>query len=80
MPVVHCICGQRLEREANEELLSTLRSHVVGVHADWGEVDDGELLEVVSRASEMEPWDGQTRPLTSPIEIRPLETSRLADY
>jgi GNAT superfamily N-acetyltransferase len=69
-----------MERPSNRELLAALRSRGAGVHADWGEVDDSELLEIVSRASEMEPWDGQTRPLPGPIEIRPLEAGRLADY
>lgn len=80
MPVVHCICGQQLERQSNDELLASLRSHIADAHADWGDVVEPELLEVISRASEMEPWDGRPRPLLGPIEIRPLEESRLADY
>jgi hypothetical protein len=80
MPTVHCICGDKLERASSDELLNTLRSHATKVHADWGEVAENELTEIVSRASEMEPWDGRRRPMPGPIDIRSLNESRLADY
>jgi len=69
-----------MERESGDELRGILRSHIEGKHADWGDVEEGELLEVVSRASDMEPWDGRRKPLPGPVAIRPLAESQLADY
>lgn len=80
MTVVHCICGERLERPTDDALLTLLRSHVESAHADWGQVEESELLEAISRASEMEPWDGGTRPLPGRLEIRPLTADSLSDY
>ncbi len=79
MPVIHCVCGHRLDCADDAALFAAYRSHSDGAHADLG-ITDADIFKTVAAAARMTRWDGMTKPLGGAIEIRPLTPARCDDF
>ena len=77
--VIQCICGERLEAEAYDELFGSLRRHADAAHADL-ELSDDLLRESLQKGASTNRWDGQRAELSGELTIHRLTPERLGDY
>lgn len=79
MASVTCVCGTRVESEAEVGLFPALRTHTDEKHADLG-ITDEQIHGLLARASQMNDWDGELTPLPGPLEFHPLTPERQSDF
>ncbi|HEY8173894.1 MAG TPA: GNAT family N-acetyltransferase [Dehalococcoidia bacterium] len=79
MPVIQCICGERMEGVDSVALFNALRTHNDSAHAAM-EISDEELQRVVEAGKLTSTWDGKPVEVTREAEIRELEPGMLGDF
>ena len=79
MPVIHCVCGYRMEGADDGALFRAMRIHSDQAHADL-QITDQSIRDILTARSRMTTWDGGRTSLASLPEIRALGPERLDDF
>ncbi|MEO9255966.1 MAG: GNAT family N-acetyltransferase [Tepidiformaceae bacterium] len=79
MPVIQCVCGERLEGADDALLFNVIRAHADATHADLA-IPDAAIARLIEAGGGLDGWDGRIRQLPAAPEIRPLQPSTLDDY
>jgi GNAT superfamily N-acetyltransferase len=79
MPMLQCLCGERLEGADDEALFGLLRAHADAKHADFP-LPDARIRELLATRARMTPWTGQREPLGGPVSVRALRAADHDEY
>ncbi|MEX2237560.1 MAG: GNAT family N-acetyltransferase [Dehalococcoidia bacterium] len=77
--VFQCLCGERPELAEGAQLFDLLRAHYRAAHPDRTATDD-DIRTIVAKSAGPNPWDGSSRPLPGPIEVKGLSPERVTDF
>lgn len=79
MPLVVCLCGERVEAESPDALVHAFFAHSDGAHPNI-KVSEARRQNTADAIRRTGGWDGQREPITGEIEIRPLTPAARDDY
>ena len=79
MHVINCVCGQRLDCANDAALFAAYRAHSDEAHADLA-ITDEDIDKVMAATARMTRWEGASKPVDGPIEIRALTPDLAGDF
>jgi len=77
--VINCVCGQRLDGTSDTALFAAYRVHSDEAHADLA-IADEDIARVMVAATRVTRWDGASKPVDGPVEIRALTPDLAGDF
>jgi ribosomal protein S18 acetylase RimI-like enzyme len=79
MPILQCLCGERLDGADDDALFALLRAHADARHADFP-LSDSRIRDLLAARARMTPWNGQREPLAGPVSVRALAPGDHDEY
>ncbi len=79
MPMLQCLCGERLVGADDDALFHLLRAHADAKHADFP-LPDSRIRDLLASRARMTPWNGERESLGAPVAVRALAPGDHDEY